>query len=76
MCAYSPFVVIPEEATIGSLRHDQPFLLYAILAVASREEQGLQSMLERSLRERLLKTVMIEAEKTIDLLQAFLIYLA
>jgi hypothetical protein len=76
MCAYSPFVVIPEGATIESLRQDQPFLLHAILAVASRENQGLQSMLERSLRERLLKTVMIEGEKSVDLLQAFIVYLA
>ncbi|KFY62633.1 hypothetical protein V496_04491 [Pseudogymnoascus sp. VKM F-4515 (FW-2607)] len=75
MCEYSPFVVIPEGATTESLRQDQPFLLHAILAVSSRESPDLQSTLERSLRERLLRTVMIEGEKSIDLLQAILIYL-
>lgn len=75
MCEYSPFIVIPEGATIESLKQDQPFLLHAMLAVASRDSLDLQSTLERSLRERLLKTVMIEGEKSIDLLQAFLIYL-
>ncbi|KFZ01378.1 hypothetical protein V500_00788 [Pseudogymnoascus sp. VKM F-4518 (FW-2643)] len=75
MCEYSPFVVIPEGATTQSLRQDQPFLLHAVLAVASRESPDLQRTLERSLRERLLKTVMIEGEKSIDLLEAIIIYL-
>lgn len=75
MCEYSPFVVIPEGATVESLRQDQPFLIHAVLAGASRENPDLQSTLERSLRERLLKTVMIEGEKSIDMLQAILIYL-
>ncbi|KFY38402.1 hypothetical protein V495_06595 [Pseudogymnoascus sp. VKM F-4514 (FW-929)] len=75
MCEYSPFVVIPEGATTESLREGQPFLLHAVLAAASHEDPGLQITLERSLRERLLKAVMIEGEKTIDLLQAFLVYL-
>ncbi|OBT62830.1 hypothetical protein VE03_07590 [Pseudogymnoascus sp. 23342-1-I1] len=75
MCEYSPFVVIPKEATTESLRQDQPFLFHAILAVSSCENPDLQSTLERSLRERLLRTVMIEGEKSIDLLQAILVYL-
>ncbi|KFY26559.1 hypothetical protein V493_04014 [Pseudogymnoascus sp. VKM F-4281 (FW-2241)] len=75
MCEYSPFVVIPEGATIESLRQGQPFVLHAMLAVSSHDNSDLQSMLERSLRERLLKTVMIEGEKSVDLLQAIIIYL-
>lgn len=76
MCTYSPFVIIPEGATVTSLRQDQPFLLHALLAVTSRDNQPLQVMLERSLRKRLLETVMIEGEKSIELLQTFLVYLA
>ncbi|KFY04410.1 hypothetical protein V491_09353 [Pseudogymnoascus sp. VKM F-3775] len=75
MCEYSPFVVIPEGATNESLRQDQPFLLHAILAVSSCESPDVQSTLERSLRERLLRKAVIEGEKSIDLLQAFLVYL-
>ncbi|MCJ1313957.1 hypothetical protein MMC25_007637 [Agyrium rufum] len=76
MCAYFPFVPISEKATVRSLRQTQPFLLHAILAVSSRENQGLQHVLDRKLREDLLKAVIMDGEKSIDLLQAFLVYLA
>ncbi|KFY07873.1 hypothetical protein V492_06757 [Pseudogymnoascus sp. VKM F-4246] len=75
MCEYSPFVVIPEGSTTESLRQDQPFLLHAVITVSSRDCPDLQSTLERSLRERLLKTVMVEGEKSIDMLQALFVYL-
>ncbi|KAK5064818.1 hypothetical protein LTR84_000652 [Exophiala bonariae] len=76
MCDYSPFVLIPKDATIKSMAHHQPFLLHAVLAISTQENRDLQKTFESSFRESLLRAVTIEGEKSIDLLQAFVVYLS
>lgn len=76
MCSYFPFVIVPSGATIGSLLQSRPFLLHAVLAVASSSSVQLQSVLEKSFRLALLRRNMLEGEKSMDLLQGLLVYLA
>ena len=76
MSHYFPFVMLLQGATIECMREKQPFLLHAVLAVTSRRNHNLRTMLGISLRQRLMKAVMIEGEKSIDLLQALILCLA
>ncbi|EXJ70391.1 uncharacterized protein A1O5_06459 [Cladophialophora psammophila CBS 110553] len=76
MCAYFPFVPIPEKVSIEELAATQPFTLHAILMVSSDENKDLQRMLEKSFRDQILRTVMIDGERSIDLLMALIVYLA
>ncbi|KIX99030.1 uncharacterized protein Z520_05491 [Fonsecaea multimorphosa CBS 102226] len=76
MCPYSPFAIISPDSTIQSLSQDHPFFLHAILCVSSGSDRPLQKLLEQDFHERLLRTTTIEGEKSIDLLQAFVVYLA
>jgi hypothetical protein len=76
MCSYFPFVIVPPEDTIGSLLQSRPFLLHAVLAVASSSNVQLQSVLGKSFRLALLRGNMLEGEKSMDLLQGLLVYLA
>jgi hypothetical protein len=76
MCTYFPFVVVPPGDTVSSLLQSRPFLLHAVLAVASSSDTQLQSVLEKSFRLALLRRNMLEGEMSMDLLQGLLVYLA
>lgn len=76
ICIYSPFAMIPPDATVQSMSRDHPFFLHAILCVSSGSDRELQKLLEQGFHERLLRTTTINGEKSIDLLQAFVVYLA
>ncbi|KEF60822.1 uncharacterized protein A1O9_02384 [Exophiala aquamarina CBS 119918] len=76
MCDYSPFVMISEDSTVDSMAQQRPFLLHAVLAISTQENKDLQRRFESGFRESLLRSVTIEGEKSIDLLQAFVVYLA
>lgn len=76
MCSFFPFVIIDEDATIGQLIHSQPYTLHAALVVSSGDNKDLQVILEKGFREQLLRAVMVDGEKSIDLLQALVLYLA
>lgn len=76
MCAYFPFAPIPEDASLEELTANQPFTLRSILVISSGDDKNLQRTLERSFRDRVLQTVMIDGERSIDLLLSLIIYLA
>jgi hypothetical protein len=76
MSAYFPFVLIPEEATVLSMSHDRPFLCIAALAAAASSEKILQKRLEQSFRTAILQKIMLDNERSLDLLQGLLVYLA
>lgn len=73
MCCYFPFVIIPREATVYTLLEERPMLFHAALAVSTSSEVYLQKVLEQSLKKIMLNRVVLEAEKSIDLLQSILI---
>jgi len=71
-----PFIVFSPTVSLDSLRREKPFLLLAILTMASTSNQTLQDLLEADLRETLGRKVIFNGEKSLDLLQGLLIYLA
>jgi hypothetical protein len=76
MCQYFPFVIIPADATVQSLFYDKPFLLLSVLTASSSKEKRLQHVLEEELRSTLSTKVVFAGEKSLDLLQGLLVYLA
>lgn len=69
-----PFVHVPQS--LASFRQEKPFLMLSVLAMASRNNRKLQELLEHKLREELSQKVIMEGQKSMDLLQGLLVYLA
>lgn len=76
MTLYFPFIVLPASATLSSLLDDSPMLLLAALAAASSSNKESQMLLEKTLRVGLLEGILLNGEKSLDLLAALLVYLA
>lgn len=76
MAQYFPFVVLPLNATAYSMSQERPFLLLAVLTTALSSEKSLQKALDHEFRSTLCAKVVIEGEKSIDLLQGLLVHLA
>jgi len=75
MACNFPFVIIRPHTSLDSLRREKPFLLLAVLILGSRSLPKLQSTLDYELREMLSKKVIMNGEKSLDLLQGLLVYL-
>jgi hypothetical protein len=71
-----PFVIVSPRTTLDSLRREKPFLFLAILTFATQTRPKLQAELELELRESLSKRVVVNMEKSLDILQGLLVYLA
>jgi hypothetical protein len=71
-----PWVRLPEQKSLETLRRERPFLLQSVLTFAAYEEVRLQRLLETELKNTLMKKVLVEGEKSLDLLQGLLVYLA
>ena len=70
-----PFVVIPEDWTLNSMLERNTFLLLAVTAVTLSRDLSLQQALDKRLTEMLARKVVVEGERSIDLLQGLLVYL-
>ncbi|KAL2068224.1 hypothetical protein VTL71DRAFT_16322 [Oculimacula yallundae] len=73
-CAF-PFVVVPSNISIDSLRRERPFLFLAIMCCVAEYNSKLQKHIELELRENLSRRILINGEKSLDLLQGILVYL-
>jgi hypothetical protein len=71
-----PFVTIPEEMTVSSLSRTSPFLLLAILTVASGMNTPLNYQMDQEFRRILSAKVVVEGQKSLDFLQGILLYIA
>jgi hypothetical protein len=71
-----PFVVIPDDATVSSLSRTSPFLLLAILTVASGMDTPLNYQMDQEFRRILSAKVVVEGQKSLDFLQGTLLYIA
>ncbi|RDL34975.1 uncharacterized protein BP5553_06906 [Venustampulla echinocandica] len=71
-----PFVLVSSQMSLDSLRRERPFLLLSILTFASQKNAKIQDQLELELKEYLSKKVIVNGEKSLDLLQGLLVYLA
>lgn len=69
-----PFIHVPQS--LATFRQEKPFLLLSVLAMALRNDRKLQESLEHKLREELSQKVIMEGQKSMDLLQGLLVYLA
>ena len=71
-----PFVVLTTRtSSLDFLRREKPFLLLAILTVAAQSSLKRLGTLEAELRETMSKKVMLNGEKSLDILQGILVYL-
>ena len=70
-----PILVIPESMTAQQLRQDRPFLWLCIVAVSSKSS-AQQLALGREVRRNIGQKLVLEGEKTLDLLLGLLVYLA
>ena len=73
---FFPFVHIPPEATVPSLSRKSPFLLLAILTVASSPDPKLHHQMDHEFRRILSSKVIVEGQKSLDYLQGLLVYIA
>ncbi|XMA12295.1 hypothetical protein WAI453_005086 [Rhynchosporium graminicola] len=70
-----PFVVIPVNLSLDSLRRQRPSLFLAIMCCATEHNAKLQQHIELELKDNLSRRILVNGEKSLDLLQGILIYL-
>ena len=71
-----PFVVIAPDSTSQSLQHEKPLLWKAIIVAASHEKSDRQLALGSKLMEDLTTRLLLRVERSLDVLQALLIFIA
>jgi hypothetical protein len=71
-----PFVVIPADFTISLMIEDRPCLLLAIVTTVKSDDLLQQQRFSKGFTEIIARKVVVEGERSIDLLQGLLIYLA
>lgn len=70
-----PYVLLPDDMEIAKMRLERPFLLQAILTVASWRNRPLQLSLEEHFLTTFGIHFFVKADKTLDMLQGLLVYL-
>lgn len=73
---YFPFVVIPSNTTAEDLRQQKPFLFDTIMLVAAKQRVSSQREAGDRLLAYLSDHLLLRGEKSLDLLQGLLVYLA
>lgn len=76
MTAHFPFVVISPEISISQMRKKKPFLLLAVLAVASYEDFSTQRLLGDEVRRMISVRMILSGETPLEILQGLLVFLA
>jgi hypothetical protein len=71
-----PFVVVPDDWSLDFFRSRRPLLLLSIMCMATRSDQRLQHTLEFEMRATLSRSVLLNREKSLDIIQGILVYLA
>ncbi len=74
MLYFYPFMYIPPHKTAGELREEMPFLWFSINTVACKSVSQQQAM-SASIRKHLAEKIIIECEKSMDLLLGLLVYI-
>jgi hypothetical protein len=72
---YFPFVVLSNDWTLQSMMRHSPTLLLGILTTMCKSTH-LQKTLDSGFREVVSQRVLVRGEKSLDILQALLVYLA
>ena len=71
-----PFVVIDSDSTSQSLHSERPLLWKAIMVAASHGNSDRQMAFGANLLEDLTTRLLLKAEKSLDLLQALLVFIS
>lgn len=71
---FHPYIHIPEETSAQQLQDQRPFLWLVISAICSRSAETT-NMLSLQIRETLAREVIVNCERSIDLLLGLLTYL-
>jgi hypothetical protein len=75
MAPYMPFVVIPTGTHVSILAKTRPFLLQAITAVTFFHDTTMQQRMAKYLIRQFSERVLINCEKSLDILQSLLVFL-
>ncbi|CAG8071288.1 unnamed protein product, partial [Penicillium nalgiovense] len=76
MTSYFPFFMVPSHATVLTMCKERPFVLMAALAAATSSDKKLQKSLGDKFRTCALHAIMVHNERSLDLLNGILVYLA
>jgi hypothetical protein len=76
MSGYFPFVKVSEDATVGRMSSDHPFLFLSILRVAASKNMKLHKKLDTKFRQVLSDRVVMHGGRNLDYLQGLLVYIA
>jgi hypothetical protein len=76
MASYFPFFMIPCHITVLTMCKEQPFALIAALAATASADKELQTSLDDKFKLCALHAIMIDNERSLDLLNGILVYLA
>ena len=71
-----PFIQIPPDISVETMRKERPMLLLAVMAFALQRSPPLQDHMEACFREELSRRVIIRGEQSMDVLQGLIVYLA
>lgn len=71
-----PFVIVPPELDLQSLRQQSPFLLLCILTASCEHDPSLQHALEAVVRQEVASRLIVNVGRNIDLLQGLLVHAA
>lgn len=71
-----PWLMFPSELPLSLFRHERPFLLLALLALASRKQTRLYEPLQSEFKKVISNKVVMDGVPDLDLLQGLLVYLA
>jgi len=71
-----PFVVIPPDISARDLCTNNPFLYRTVMVVASCKNVARQIVLRNDFTSDLCEKVLIESQKSLDILQGLLVFVA
>ncbi|RAL07373.1 Zn(II)2Cys6 transcription factor domain-containing protein [Aspergillus homomorphus CBS 101889] len=71
-----PFVIIPPEMDVASLRDQYPFLLTCVVWASLEHNASLQLRMEGVIRQTIATRVFVNGERNMDLLQGLLVHSA
>ncbi|KAI1628076.1 hypothetical protein EDD37DRAFT_290559 [Exophiala viscosa] len=76
MNGYFPYVIIPPQVSSASVREEKPFLFRTCIAVACHVDPPVQRQLGEELFRHIGESMLLKAEKSLDLLQGILVLIS
>jgi hypothetical protein len=74
MLCQLPIVYLPDDVTAARVRDQTPFLWFNIMAITARSVKE-QSVMSTAIREHVAQKMVVEHEKSMDLLLGLLVFM-